>query len=614
MTGTARTRFIQTLDLVRCLADEIQNKSQLRSLCLVSKAFHDAFTPALYGEMDIVTYQWGHQCPKGSRPEKYVEMFERLPSNPHLRHVRRLQLDLNHGGPVNEIARSLVARMPMLEEFEWDAGSLHQETMSALIRSCPHLKSFVMIYVPYSDLDHDMTGDDDDEASDEDGETSDDDDESSDSQEPNKEVAKEAQHEEEEDKTVAGMHYLARFTGLTKLTVGQMEPLVGKDGEYRRWANDIVRILVACPDLEELTLGFSEDGIRFDRRCEEFLQFVCLGYADRAARPLRLKVLRLGLGVALRRDADSGLPVPRISDLTDIYGLEELYVDCRKTNLSYNNYAQTRPSVAAIPWDVFKPDCCPALARIGIFPFPQDLDDIPAPLLSLLQLPVDHPLQQTAVYRRPSSDDNQVALRLGGFNPGFVVSRQEDDPDTAAVTVTTQEVEDAEWKAYLSLAANARSLFLQTVFDSVRLELKHQPHLEAMLRRTPGLRVLVLSAPLPVLGPAFHQPSTTGEQMDAMLAENRENTKLAISAKWRKNLARRLAQAGRGLQIVKIGRHAWRVHRGSADTMQLLSMDRYEQRRLGCFRPPGHAFPEFAPSKIYTSLGYRHEYERSVMG
>jgi len=91
---------------------QIQNKSQLRSLCLVSKAFHDAFTPALYAEMDVVTYQ------PNTRKEKHTDIFERLPSNPHIRHVRRLQLDLNHAGPVNEIVRSLVERMPLLEEFE----------------------------------------------------------------------------------------------------------------------------------------------------------------------------------------------------------------------------------------------------------------------------------------------------------------------------------------------------------------------------------------------------------------------------------------------------------------------------------------------------------------
>lgn len=602
MTGNATARFIQTVELVKCLADEIQNKSQLRSLCLVSKAFHDAFTPALYGEMDIVTPQWGHNCPQHFGPEEYMDMFERLPSNPHLSHVRRLQLDLNHDGPVNEIVRSLVERMPLLEEFEWDGGCLHQETMSALIRSCPRLKSFVMIFVPYTDPEDDMWRDDADEISD--------------AEEPDREVAEEAQAQttalgEEEDMTVAGMHHLARFAGLTKLTVGQMEAAFEQDGEYRCWAEDVVRILVACPDLEELTLSFSERGVRSDRESGSFFRLVCHNYAKRAARPLRLKVLRLGLGLALRHDAGTGLPVPRISDLTDLSVLEELYVDRRNTDPSTYHFLQTGLDVGAVPWDVFTPDCCPALARIGVFPTPEDLDGIPTALLSLLQLPVDHALQQSEVRRRPRSDSNQVALRLGGFNPGFGLMEVCED-QAATATATVQDQEDAQWEAYLGLAANARSLFLQTSFDEARLELKHQAQLEAMLGRTPGLRVLVLAAPLPVLGAAFHQRSTTVEQMDAMLAANRDNMKLAASTKWRKKLARRLAEAGRGLRVVKIGRHAWRVHRGGADAVQLLSMDRYEQRRLGCFRPPNHAYPEFVRSKVYASFGDSHEYEAAM--
>lgn len=87
---------------------QIHNKRQLLDLCVVSRALHLAFTPALYREMDIVTSSFGDGR----------NVFEALPKNPHIRHVRRLQLDLNHGGPVNSVVRSLVRRMPKLEEFE----------------------------------------------------------------------------------------------------------------------------------------------------------------------------------------------------------------------------------------------------------------------------------------------------------------------------------------------------------------------------------------------------------------------------------------------------------------------------------------------------------------
>ncbi|KAL8306427.1 hypothetical protein RB597_003052 [Gaeumannomyces tritici] len=598
MAGAAATQFGQMRDLLRCVGDHIRNKTQLRRLCLVSKVFNGAFTPALYSEMEIVT-----------REDERENFLNAIASNPHLHHVRRLQCNFSHPGPVNDLVRSLVERMPQLQEFEWDGGCLHQETMSALIRSCPELKAFVTIFVPgqpsgceepveFGELDEAKAG----------GEAI------------------------EDDTIVAGMRHLARFAGLTKLTVGEMyeAPVAGTEG---RWAEDIVEILLACPDLEELTLSFSEHCIEdsqgaFDRGCGEFFRLVCLNYKKRAARPLRLKVLRIGLGVILRRDPATKLVPQDISGLTDLCVLEELYVDCRKTSPFGNHGLEEGLGARRIPWDLFTPDSAPSLARVGLFPCPRNLDYLPVPLFSLLQLPPDSELHQSEVRRRPPSQNNQVTLRLWAFaavaicpsiytrNVGFISSTiKTHRAPVASVMVAAHEGSlpdtNEAWEAYMGLASKASSVFLQATVRDPRDGLTYQEQLEAMLARTPGLRVLVVGAPWVCMAQPFRH--STVEQIEARAAANSEHNRLASSLRWRKALARRLAETGRGLRIVKIGRHAWRVQRGvgdvGADQVTLLSMDRYEQRHLENFRPPSHLYPEFVMFGICSSLGQRHEYE-----
>ncbi|KAL8389075.1 hypothetical protein RB595_008808 [Gaeumannomyces hyphopodioides] len=496
--------------------------------------------------------------------------------------------------------------------------------MSALIHSCPRLKAFVTIFVPSTSVDRYWATDYGSQMADE----------MSDYEEPEEfEEFNEAEASGvalEDDKTVAGMHHLARFAGLTKLTVGEMYE--GPEADTAdRWVEDIVEILLACPDLEELTLSFSEHCVddsqgAFDGGRGKFLKFVCLNYSKRAARPLRLKVLRLGLGVILRRDPITGLVPQDISGLTDLSVLEELYIDCRKTSPFDNYDLDEGLGARRIPWDLFTPDFAPSLARVGVFPYPRNLDFFPVPLLSLLQLPVDSALHQSQVRQRPPS---QVTLRLWTFevvaicpsiylkNAGYVTSAKEVRRRVSPVLMpdTRQGLEETEesWEAYMGLASNASSIYLLTTSEAPRLGLKYQARLEAMLARTPGLRVLVIGAPWLALDSAFRDASATLEQMEAMVATHGENNRLASSVKWRKTLAWRLAEAGRGLLIVKIGRHAWRVQRGGgdggADPVALLSMDRYEQRRLENFRPPSHLYPEFVMSKICSSLGQRHEFE-----
>ncbi|KAL8383665.1 hypothetical protein RB595_010730 [Gaeumannomyces hyphopodioides] len=631
--------------LVRCIADHVHNKQQLYNLCLVNKAFHNAFTPKLYAEMDIITTRKGHNR----------DFLESLPDNPHIRHVRRLQCDFNHDGPTGCVVRALVRRMPMLEEFEWDGGTLLQETMMTILLSCPRLKSFVMIYQRSDDyasryqmgpviyLPHGMQlaqfglmrsaaqgvraesgyGIDDEEDA---------------------EVVKSAL-------ASADMHHLVPFSGLTKLTIAEMD---GQQTQLKHhWNADILKLLLASPDLEELTLGFSIDCIRslfrdFDSVLATFLQSLCDEYQAKGGKPLKLRVLRLGLGILL---APSGAPeegnavapvegnvgapeggntnpkslkAPYLSKLIDLEQLQELYIDNRGKFDVGNYYWPDTSQVGAdrVAWKTFSEDSTPNLRQVGLANDVK-LEALGEFLAPLVGAPVHSEIQNTEIRKR--SGLSQVILKLWdtrdyprrvrygtrsgeGSHRGeggiFSILAKEAADEASAPSPDGQ---DPVWKAFFGLAASSSRLLVYTRTEGKNQGIFHMDRLEAGLRDLPDLRELILGCPMHFEGwSRIPWPQVTDLEAEYVPATDLIET--FGSRKWRKDVVFRLAQAGKGLRVVKFGRMAWRVLRGEGEdgsgASRLLSMDRYEQRHRGLDRGPCSPFPEFSASLIGASFEY----------
>ncbi|EJT79796.1 hypothetical protein GGTG_04879 [Gaeumannomyces tritici R3-111a-1] len=658
MERTGRASFVQDAALLRCVADHIHNKLQLHHLCLVNKAFHNAFTPKLYAEMDIITTVKGHNR----------DFLESLPDNPHIRHVRRLQCDFNHNGPTNWVVRALVRRMPMLQEFEWDGGTLLQETMMTILLSCPKLKSFVMIYEPadnqasryrWNPLFHQPAEEP--------------------APDPNPPAdwqlaqghqmrptgqgsCTDSGHCADDEGYVgavksalasADMHHLVPFSGLTKLTIAEMDDPMER--LKHDWKADILKILLACPDLKELTLSFSIDCIRLlfkDFGCllAPFLESLCDQYQDSGGKPLKLRALRLGLGLLLapsdapeEYDAKSllapsnapeecdaksllapsdapkecdaksrPLKAPYLSKLTDITQLQEVYIDNRGKfdvgNLYWPEASQEGDN--RIAWKTFSKDSTPNLRQMGLAT-DVELESLGEFLAPLVGVPVSSEIQNAEIRKR--SGLGQVILKLwdtrdypsGGDENGiFSVLAKEaaDNPQAPG-----PDGQDPIWGPFFGLAASSSRLLVYTRSEGKNQGIFNMDQLEAGLRTLPELRELILGCPMHFGGwSKIPWPQIMDLEPDCMEVDDLVHT--FGSRRWRKDVASRLARAGKGLQVVKFGRMAWRVLRGGGEdgsgVTRLLSMDKYEQRRRGCDKGPCSPLPEFAASLIGASFSY----------
>ncbi|KLU90605.1 hypothetical protein MAPG_10457 [Magnaporthiopsis poae ATCC 64411] len=603
---------------LRCIADHIHNKPQLRKLCRVSKAFHSAFTPALYREMDIVTSRRGNRR----------DIFEALPKNPHLRHVRRLQLDLNHGdnrGPVNSIVRSLVRRMPMLEEFEWDGGILLQETQMTILLSCPRLESFVMLYES-AEMPSRLTR--------------------TERSSRNRRRRDHATYTgnrfdccySSDDKghvdvvqsalATADMHHLVPFSSLTKLKIGDMygldSPLVGDlDSRLKDdWKADILRILLASPDLQELSLAFGDGCVkslddRFATRLAPFLQSLCEEYHTQGGKPLKLRALGLGLGVLLKSASD-------LSKLVDLEHLQEVYIDNRG---KMDGSGRCEPDGGwgintQIAWHTFSQDDTPNLRQVKLASDVVNFERLGGYLASLIASPIRTQIQNREI--RKKSGLSQVILKLwdsrqepaGHIEPTGHGAHTDDgahfdDGVDGLFTVlvpqgnaTSADGLDPTWQAFFGLAASSSRLVVYTRFSSGRDVIMNLAKLEAGLRTLPHVRDLVVACPLVWPGlVSLHMPKIRYLSGESVFDECYHQA--ITDPRWRGAVASRLARAGRGLRTVKFGFMAWRVLRGGgadgSEVTRLVSMDKYEQRLHGCDRGPANAFPEFAMGEPETS-------------
>lgn len=88
--------------LIRC--PQIQNQALLRDLCLVSRLFHDEFSPWLYRDVRVVD---GHGLGALDNPDR-------------LRHTRSISFCGQTGGEkANETLAGLIPLMENLESFRY---------------------------------------------------------------------------------------------------------------------------------------------------------------------------------------------------------------------------------------------------------------------------------------------------------------------------------------------------------------------------------------------------------------------------------------------------------------------------------------------------------------
>lgn len=414
----------------------------------------------------------------------------------------------------------------------------------------------------------------------------------------------------------ADMHHLVPFSGLTKLKIGEMYDL--KSRLKHDWKADILRILLASPDLKELTLGFNDVCVTslvndFTPLLAPFLRSLCEEYHAKGGKPLKLRALGLGLGVLLESTS-------YLSKLVDLEHLQELYVDNRG---KIGRWGHCEPDSrlegdTKIAWDTFTQDSTPNLRQVKLASDVVDFKQLGGYLASLIASPIRTRIQNTQIRKR--SGLSQVTLKLwdtskepldyfafteDGVDGLFKVLANSVAPQANASTVGGL---DPIWQAFFGLAASSSRLVVYTKRSRGHDGIMHLGKLEAGLRTLPHVRDLVIACPLEFGGLTMLRfPKLCYLSGEVTVEEDLR--RCFMSGRWRGAVASRLARAGKGLRTVKFGCVAWRVVRGGGDdgseVTRLLSMDKYEQRRHGCDMGPASAFPEFAASGFEATFEAR---------
>lgn len=130
------------LEILKSIADQIDDRRLLHSLVLTNKIFNFEFCRHLYRHLgpSIVFL--------------YIQ-----PSNSNLIHTKALTIpDVCEtewwSSTPNDKVTALVNKMERLESFTWDADedifhTIHRGTISSLAASCPRLKSLYLHLAPY---------------------------------------------------------------------------------------------------------------------------------------------------------------------------------------------------------------------------------------------------------------------------------------------------------------------------------------------------------------------------------------------------------------------------------------------------------------------------------
>ena len=157
------------------------------------------------------------------------------------------------------------------------------------------------------------------------------------------------------------------FTNLSELELHEIH------GDLSQARTDIVKILLASPELRTLSLSLNGDTIiRLDQEAQDigdmggyldFFKSLINEYEEAGGQPLHLRRLVLGLSVVLWEDEEQQ-PATYLTGLTDLSDLEEVYI-C-------NNGVDTQlyfEDPDGIAWSTFTPETCPSLVTLGLHKF-----------------------------------------------------------------------------------------------------------------------------------------------------------------------------------------------------------------------------------------------------
>ncbi|PVH78978.1 hypothetical protein DL98DRAFT_572761 [Cadophora sp. DSE1049] len=344
----AAARFVDIPELLVCLGEAIANRKLLLDLCLTSKSFNTTFTPFLYTELLF------------NEGNAYVllEKLDSLLANSALKHTKtldfciapgRLQIEGQSDGELcqalNEAIQAIVGKTPNLSKFSWENQPLFATTVSTLHDECPDIQSLNISHPV--DIEK-LRG-----------------------------TAFEYEDFDFEDglfdlRPLFETQDFSPFTNLTELELYEIH------GDLNQARSDIVKILLASPDLRSLGLSLNGDTvIRLDQEAQDigemggyldFLKTLISEYVTAGGQPLHLRKLVLGLSIVLWED-DEQQPATYLGGLTDLSKLEEVYV-C-------NNGVDTQlyfDDPDGIAWSTFTTETCPNLNILGVHKFTNDVE------------------------------------------------------------------------------------------------------------------------------------------------------------------------------------------------------------------------------------------------
>lgn len=165
-----------------------------------------------------------------------------------------------------------------------------------------------------------------------------------------------------------------KFSGLRSLIFENIQ------GEIVLWRSQILRTMVDCPDLEQLSLSIApemieepmevihyrdgdEDEDEEVQMCLGLFRWICTQYMERVGAPLKLKELRLGNGIIFR-------DLAYLDRAFDSSALEKVHI--------HNEEVSTVSITYPIPWGLLEPSNSPKLRFISLSHLTSDCVELAA--------------------------------------------------------------------------------------------------------------------------------------------------------------------------------------------------------------------------------------------
>ncbi|KAH7416781.1 hypothetical protein BKA64DRAFT_656098 [Cadophora sp. MPI-SDFR-AT-0126] len=477
----AAARFVDIPELLVCLGEVIANRKLLLDLCFTNKSFNTAFTPFLYAEL------WFNE----GNAHILLDQLEALLANTALKHTKildfylapgRLQREDKSDGELcqafNEAIQAILGKTPNLTGFSWDAQPLFATTISALHSECPDLKSLSISHpVDIEKL---------------------------------RSTAFEYEDFDFEDGLfeLRPLFETQDFSPFTNLTTLELHEIHGDLDQARR---DIVKILLASPDLKTLSLSLNSDTvIRLDQEAQDieemggyldFLKTLIGEYVAAEGQTLHLRKLVLGLSIVLWED-DQQQPATYLDGLTNLSKLEEVYV-C-------NNGVDTQlyfDDPDGIAWSTFTPETCPNLNILGLHKFTNDVErwiqNIGPGYLSQLRVEetLGHDISEICAALESNDEEASSKVRMLTLVDADATLRGADGlvslkiPSLQALSVTLPQLTSDSRPAVLTWISSWQSLqqlYLQNVKVIVGEDTEYENLVKDIAAVTPHLRYLKL--------------------------------------------------------------------------------------------------------------------------